>query len=220
MDRPDLESIKDSVYELEGLLELAELREDKIEALLPLMKQKLDIINSLFNVSLPAEVLEYENEDSVIEHEEDNDEEEMESTTATEGEYVVEEEDDDTDDVEDTVESEDSETIFETEPLADTVESLTDDVDIEYETGTPEKTTMFVTDPNAPKPAFCVNDRFRFKRELFNNSDSEFDRTMDIVATMENYEEAEQYFFGELGWNSEDESVVDFMAIISSYFDH
>ena len=76
-----------------------------------------------------------------------------------------------------------------------------------------------MTDPNAPKPAFCINDRFRFRRELFNNSDSAFNSAMDLVATMDDYEEAEDYFIGDLGWDLEKPEVMDFMAIIRNYFE-
>ena len=48
MERLDIDSIKDAVYEFEGLLELAALREDKMKDLFPLLKGKLDVINAYF----------------------------------------------------------------------------------------------------------------------------------------------------------------------------
>lgn len=65
---------------------------------------------------------------------------------------------------------------------------------------------------------FSINDRYRFKRELFNNSDVDFNNTLAIVASMENYDEAEDYFLGELQWDSKQGDVADFLGIIKKYF--
>ena len=69
------------------------------------------------------------------------------------------------------------------------------------------------------KPAFCLNDRFSFRRELFANSDAEFSSAMNMIAAMESYEEAEEYFIDQLGWDMENQEVVDFMEIIRGYFE-
>lgn len=68
-------------------------------------------------------------------------------------------------------------------------------------------------------PAFCLNDRFRFRRALFGGSDSEFNAVMDHLATLSSFDDAEDYFYGELGFDPEDEVVMDFMEIIKNYFD-
>lgn len=65
---------------------------------------------------------------------------------------------------------------------------------------------------------FTVNDRFRFKRELFGNSDADFNNTLALVASMENYDEAEDYFLGELQWNPKREEVAAFLEILKKYF--
>lgn len=79
-----------------------------------------------------------------------------------------------------------------------------------------------VDDPADKEPrgrlVFSINDRYRFKRELFNNSDVDFNNTLAIVASMENYDEAEDYFLGELQWDSKQEDVADFLGIIKKYF--
>lgn len=68
------------------------------------------------------------------------------------------------------------------------------------------------------KLVFSINDRYRFKRELFSNSDEEFNNTLALVASMDNYDEAEDYFLSELGWDEESEEVKDFLAVIQKYF--
>ena len=65
---------------------------------------------------------------------------------------------------------------------------------------------------------FSINDRYRFKRELFDNSDIQFNATLSMVASMENYEEAEGYFLDELNWNEESEEVKAFLDILKNYF--
>lgn len=67
-------------------------------------------------------------------------------------------------------------------------------------------------------PAFCLNDRFRFRRAIFGGSDAEFNIAMDRIAAMASYDEAENYFLEEMGLNPEDEDVADFMEIIRIYF--
>lgn len=66
--------------------------------------------------------------------------------------------------------------------------------------------------------AFTINDRFRFKRELFGNSDPELSNALDLINVMRSIDEAEDYFYNELGWDAENEDVKDFMRIVRAYF--
>ena len=66
--------------------------------------------------------------------------------------------------------------------------------------------------------AFTLNDRFRFRRELFRNSDAEFRETIDVIGSMSSMEEAEDYFFNDLCWNPESDDVKDFMSIVAKNF--
>ena len=68
------------------------------------------------------------------------------------------------------------------------------------------------------KLVFSINDRYRFRRELFDNSDLGFNNSLALVASMDNYDEAEDYFLNELGMNSADSTVKDFLQIIRKYF--
>ena len=246
----DIEGIKDAVYEFEGLLELAELREDKLQALFPLMRNKLDIINSLFNDSVEDDDLQEDAEEEEMydqEIGETAETEETEKITESDDKEIVDDKeiieepqtetehygsdfsasrdvvvindddvvikDDDDEDV--VIKNDDDEEEVDYEPVFIAHES---DEDEESEAAK-DLHNKKMTDPNAPKPAFCINDRFRFRRELFNNSDSAFNSAMDLVATMDDYEEAEDYFIGDLGWDLEKPEVMDFMAIIRNYFE-
>ncbi len=68
------------------------------------------------------------------------------------------------------------------------------------------------------KHAFTLNDRYRFRRELFGNSDTEFIDMINLVSAMASLTEAEEYFYGDLEWDQENEEVKDFMNIIALYF--
>lgn len=66
--------------------------------------------------------------------------------------------------------------------------------------------------------AFTLNDRFRFRRELFRNSDEEFKETLDVIGSMSSMEEAEDYFFNDLCWDPAKEEVKEFMAVVVKHF--
>lgn len=68
------------------------------------------------------------------------------------------------------------------------------------------------------RQAFTLNDKFRFRRELFGNSDTEFTDTLNLVSAMSSLAEAQDYFYGDLEWNPENEEVKAFMDIISAHF--
>lgn len=65
---------------------------------------------------------------------------------------------------------------------------------------------------------FSINDKYRFRKELFSNSDVEFNNTLALVASMDSYEEAENYFLNELGWNSGNPAIMDFFQKLKKYF--
>jgi hypothetical protein len=165
-----LNSLKNSVYEFEGLLELLTARSEKSADLLPLLSARLSQVNSLFD-SLKAE------NSPEIETEVAAPVTPVEDTPV----YVAAEEE---------------------EPV--------------YEA--PAQPEPMVGETQRKAPAFCLNDRFRFRRNVFGGDVSLFDKVCERVSRMKDYEEAEQYFFGELGLDASDSDVEDFMTIIREYF--
>ena len=160
----DIKKIKDSVYELEGLLELAQMREDKLDELSPLIEDRIAALKSSFEADKSVE-----------------------------------------------------DCSGYTEEKADVVEAVAEKEELKEEV---EMKPSFVEKGKEPeKPAFCLNDRFRFRRALFKNSDSEFSAAMDKLASMDSYEEAEEYFLEEFAWNPEDQDAIDFLEIIRNYFE-
>lgn len=65
---------------------------------------------------------------------------------------------------------------------------------------------------------FTINDLFKFRRELFGNSEADFNEVLSLVSGMSSYSEAEDYFYGYLCWPADSEPVTEFMGIINRYF--
>ncbi len=66
--------------------------------------------------------------------------------------------------------------------------------------------------------AFTLNDKFRYRRELFHDSDDEFRDTLGIISGMSSFAEAEEYFYEDLCWDPENEEVRSFMEIVRKHF--
>jgi len=211
----EIKDLKDKIYEIEGLLELAQLREDKIPELEPLI---LGRIKSLLEekgseVGVAADRIA----DSLAA---DEDMLPMEDPAALEPTVVnsISElfEESEMKSVSRPVEELEMQEISEPD---DSLYSKTADIKKPNVTEEKRHDNNEVKKHKLDKPAFCLNDRFRFKRELFGNSDAEFSSAMNMIAAMDNYDEAEEYFIGELEWDAENPEVVDFMEIIKGYFE-
>lgn len=65
---------------------------------------------------------------------------------------------------------------------------------------------------------FTLNDNFKFRRELFENSQERYAQALTAIEQMESMAQAEEHFYNELNWDKENPEVNEFMAIISVYF--
>ena len=199
----EIKNLKDKIYELEGLLELAQLREEKIDELAPLIEARLAGLRANgADGADGADGTNEPNEPNSISSKDSKGSKDLKEPIRTE---ITE--------FSDTLD-------FAEEPEKTSEES-------EKSAEEPEKISEEPTAASAKpkgggtgrKPAFCLNDRFRFRRELFSNSDSEFSEALGRVACMDSYDEAEDYFIGSLGWDPENPEVVDFLEIIRIYFE-
>lgn len=59
------------------------------------------------------------------------------------------------------------------------------------------------------------DDRIRFRRELFNGNDDDFDDTVALLSDMSSYNEAEDYLLNDMMWNRSQPAVIDFLDILS-----
>lgn len=68
------------------------------------------------------------------------------------------------------------------------------------------------------RKALSLNDRFRFRRELFGNSDIRMNETLALIDAMQSYDEAEDYILNDLNWDMDNPEVAEFMKIVQKHF--
>ena len=226
-------------YELEGLLLLTDNRgADTPEYVFTAIGEKLDRLQMLLGeregdegeeTQEDACMVENDVADAVSEEPEPEPEEDVAEVTAeqvADGEYDNEQEPM----VELVLDDEPTaEPDAETPNVADETEDVEAEDNIEEETEANEK----ASDDSEPlrldeklqrsrskdlKSAFSLNDTFRFRRELFGNSAAEMTDALHMVEAMHSFDEAEDYFYGDLGWDRESDDVKEFMAIIKNHF--
>lgn len=66
--------------------------------------------------------------------------------------------------------------------------------------------------------AFTLNDKFRYRRELFGSNDALFADTLDTLTAMTSLDEALDYLYNNLGWDQENDDVKDFVATVTNHF--
>lgn len=237
--KTDIRKMIAEAYELEGLLLLADNRgADTPEYVFTAIGEKLDRLQMLLGEREGDEGEEMQEDACMVENDvadagseepEPEPEEDVAEVTAeqvADGEYDNEQEpmvelvlDD-----EPTAEHD-----AETPNVADETEDVEAEDNIEEETEANEK----ASDDSEPlrldeklqrsrskdlKSAFSLNDTFRFRRELFGNSAAEMTDALHMVEAMHSFDEAEDYFYGDLGWDRESDDVKEFMAIIKNHF--
>lgn len=68
------------------------------------------------------------------------------------------------------------------------------------------------------RKAFSLNDRFRFRRELFGGDDEKMNKAIADLNDIQSYEASVAYLNDELKWNVEDEAVADFLKLLEKRF--
>ena len=67
------------------------------------------------------------------------------------------------------------------------------------------------------RKAFTINDRFRFRRELFGGDDKAFVAAIDHMSQCSDYSEIEAYITT-LGWPADNEDAMAFKEIVSTFY--
>lgn len=226
MDKEKLNELLDRIYELEGLVHLAIARDDAPDKLPELIKKKSEELMSyaeqatttttatsqsqaITNIGAEAEFEEAMDANMPPEEETNSYEE---ATTSHVEEPVAH--------VDETFQSDgiiEELKIDEMPPMVSITEQVLNEEPVSEK---PVKETYKFDDYTAPRGrlVFSINDRYRFKRELFNSSDVDFNTTLSLVASMEGYEEAEDYFLNELQWDEKSQDVIDFLEVLKKYF--
>lgn len=237
--KTDIRKMIAEAYELEGLLLLADNRgADTPEYVFTAIGEKLDRLQMLLGEREGDEGEETQEDACMVENDvadagseepEPEPEEDVAEVTAeqvADGEYDNEQEPM----VELVLDDEPTaEPDAETPDVADETEDVEAEDNIEEEPEANEK----ASDDSEPmrldeklqrsrskdlKSAFSLNDTFRFRRELFGNSAAEMTDALHMVEAMHSFDEAEDYFYGDLGWDRESDDVKEFMAIIKNHF--
>jgi hypothetical protein len=65
---------------------------------------------------------------------------------------------------------------------------------------------------------FTINDRYRFRRELFGNNNNEMADTLNVIEAMNNSAEAQDYVYNDLEWDPDNEEVQEFLTVVDRYF--
>lgn len=68
------------------------------------------------------------------------------------------------------------------------------------------------------RKALSLNDRFRFRRELFGNKDVEMNNTLNLIDAMADYAEAREYLLEDLGWSYNEPVVQEFLELVERHF--
>lgn len=70
----------------------------------------------------------------------------------------------------------------------------------------------------SPASIFNLNDKFRFRRELFGNSDAQYVECLDMLSAMASIDEAKEYLYDDLKWDADNDDVKAFIDILSNYY--
>ena len=239
-----LEKLLQQVYELEGLVTLALKRGNNVpDMVLTMIGDKASAVNAAANSLNVVTANSAEPTDATAAAEPDDDitveiieEPELNEEPATQPDDIESLPDDEPDDditVEIIEEPEDSEEPVESEeqaPAEIAEEPVAEKPEEEAPASTPSHeaqddnediTLDEALQRNMTKDlrhAFSLNDRFRYRRELFGNSDSVMNETLNLVETMHSFDEAEDYFYNDLQWEHDSPEVADFMVIIKNHF--
>lgn len=225
MDKNQLSTLLDRIYELEGLVHLALSRDDNPDGLSQLIARKAAQISE--SVGQP-DTTRTETPDPVTLRTETprNETPDMEPAAAAASETA---EVPDYDDEEEEGEVIPPEFMAAIEPYVQqppvvseataAPRTLNDDTPARTLNDEAAPKVRSVNDSARGRLVFSLNDKFRFRRSLFDGDGDAFGRVLAEVAAMESYDEAEDYFYNEMQWQAESDEVKDFMEIIKCYFE-
>lgn len=66
--------------------------------------------------------------------------------------------------------------------------------------------------------AFTLNDKFRYRRELFGSNDAMFANALNTLSAMKSLDEALDFLYKDLNWDPDDDNVKDFVATVTNHF--
>ncbi len=216
---PNIEELITLNYELEGLLYLALHRgDDTPEKVWEMISEKIDSLKTGIDIreSEPAPVVEetgeepavmteiiVEKEEPVIFEQETPEEETGEEELVALEETVPAEEV--------TLASEPATSVEQPAPAEEPVTEAAPVAELRLDEKLARQNSRDL------RKAFSLNDRFRFRRELFGNSDERMNEALRAVKSMATIDEAHDYFYNTLGLDKTSTDVADFIAVIEHH---
>lgn len=216
---PNIEELITLNYELEGLLYLALHRgDDTPEKVWEMISEKIDSLKAGIDIgeSEPAPVVEetgeepavmteiiVEKEEPVIFEQETPEEETGEEELVALEETVPAEEV--------TLASEPATSVEQPAPAEEPVTEAAPVAELRLDEKLARQNSRDL------RKAFSLNDRFRFRRELFGNSDERMNEALHAVESMATIDEAHDYFYNSLGLDKTSTDVADFIAVIEHH---
>lgn len=83
---------------------------------------------------------------------------------------------------------------------------------------TQEDLTNFGSPVSDIRKALGINDRFYFQRELFDNNNDMFNNALDIINTMNSYNQAHSYLINSFGWDESLKETEEFLRAVRRRF--
>lgn len=241
MDKEKLNKLLDKTYELEGLIGLALRRNDNASnAILNLILEKSNIIFDIAS-SIESQNQSTESNEKIESEYYTYDDSDFENNPSKEIEIFTNEilpsiNESNSDDVvnepsDNIPNSEIAESLFDDNELIDKeIEQSETDIN-RLQTENTDETDLIsegristhyqnqiIENRKNIKTYFTINDKFRFRRELFSNNDADFTDSLNLVQAMQSIEEAEDYFYNDLQWDAESDDVKEFFIIINKFF--
>lgn len=214
----NLKELLDKIYELEGLVHLALKRDDNSHDILRLISKKGEEVSSqclsLYSgkETNPSHTYPYQGHLP-------ND---LPKNNLTKNNLLVDNKDDDFQFVEYSIDDIGNDAEEESSGISGALKDKNvffGEMQAEDEEPTEEPSPSLSKQENKRgRLVFSINERFRFRKELFHDSDADFNNTLALVASMEDYDEAEDYFLNEENFDSTNPVVREFLGMIKKYF--
>ena len=189
LDRETLSAMLDLTYELEGLIHLALNRDNAPDRIGALLTDKISALKAVSDGADFSDLSDFSDGSDL--------------SDCSESSYIINDGDDGDGDDGDGEDGDDA--------------ALAPEMEVESESVVSAPVSSHRSAPGTP--VFSINDRFLYSRELFGGRVADFEAALKEVATMESFEEAEEYLTSEWGLDPESQTVADFLAVISNYFE-
>ncbi len=202
MDKQNMEALLDRVYELEGLLHLALSREDAPQRLQEIIRLKGQRIAEII-ADTPAPTQSSQPSQDSRDSQDSQNSQSSQSSQSSQNSQSSQD-------------SQSSHSAPDATPMLEEEEEMAEAWD---EITDPEPKAPETAPASPLKSRFSLNDRFRFSRELFGGDTRGFDRLVETLQEMPNFDEARHYLADTLGWDIEsDDAAAEFVEIINPFY--